>query len=95
MTALEATAEARPQREALLALGAAAVTLVLWASAFVGIRSAGHDLSPGALALGRLLVGSLALGALVLVRRAPLPARRDLGWIALCGALWFALYNAL
>ena len=34
--------DARP----LLALGAALVTVTLWASAFVGIRSAGRDLSP-------------------------------------------------
>ena len=57
-------------REELLAGGAALVTVLLWASAFVGIRAAGEDLSPGALSLARLLVGSAALGALVLVRRA-------------------------
>jgi len=77
----------------LLAWGAALVTVVLWASAFVGIRAAGEDLSPGALSLARLLVGSAALGALVLIRRERLPARRDLPAIALCGVLWFGLYN--
>ncbi|HEX3311138.1 MAG TPA: hypothetical protein VHS32_33220, partial [Streptosporangiaceae bacterium] len=35
-----------------------------WASAFVSIRSAGGHFSPGALALGRLLVASLALGVM-------------------------------
>jgi drug/metabolite transporter (DMT)-like permease len=95
MTTLAAASEARPQRESLLALGAAIVTIVLWASAFVGIRSAGHELSPGVLALGRLLVGSLALGALVLVRREPLPGRRDLPGIVLCGVLWFGIYNVV
>ena len=44
------------------AAGAAAVTVVLWASAFVSIRSAGDAYSPGALALGRLLSGAVALG---------------------------------
>ena len=83
------------RREALLAGGAALVTVVLWASAFVGIRAAGEDLSPGALSLARLLVGSAALGALVLVRREPLPARRDLPAIALCRVLWFGLYNVV
>ena len=81
------------RRGALLAWGAALVTVVLWASAFVGIRAAGEDLSPGALSLARLLVGSAALGALVLIRRERLPARRDLPAIALCGVLWFGLYN--
>jgi drug/metabolite transporter (DMT)-like permease len=81
------------RRERSLALIAALVTVTLWASAFVGIRSAGRDLSPGALTLARLLVGSVALGALVIARREPLPARRDLPAIALCGLLWFGLYN--
>jgi drug/metabolite transporter (DMT)-like permease len=75
------------------AAGAALLTVTLWASAFVGIRSAGHHLSPGALALGRLLVSSAALGALVLARREPMPSRRDLLPIAACGVLWFGLYN--
>ena len=83
------------RREALLASGAALVTVTLWASAFVGIRAAGEDLSPGALSLARLLVGSVALGALVLVRREPFPARGDLPAIALCGVLWFGLYNVV
>ncbi len=83
------------RREALLAGGAALVTVILWASAFVGIRAAGEDLSPGALSLARLLVGSAALGALVLVRREPFPARGDLPAIAVCGVLWFGLYNVV
>ena len=76
-------------------LVAALVTVVLWASAFVGIRAAGEELSPGALALGRLLVGSAALGAIVLIRREPLPGRRDLPGIAFCGVLWFGIYNVV
>jgi len=52
-------------------------------------------LSPGALSLARLLVGSAALGALVLVRRERFPARRDLPGIAICGVLWFGLYNVV
>jgi drug/metabolite transporter (DMT)-like permease len=83
------------ERESLLPLGAALVTVVLWASAFVGIRAAGDELSPGALALGRLLVGSAALGALVLIRREPLPGRRDLPGIVFCGVLWFGIYNVV
>ena len=39
------------------ALAAASVTVVLWASAFVAIRSGGRYFDPGALALGRLLAG--------------------------------------
>jgi drug/metabolite transporter (DMT)-like permease len=75
------------------ALAAALLTVVFWASAFVGIRDAGEHLSPGALALGRLLVACGFLGAFVLVRREPLPGRRDLPPIVVAGVLWFALYN--
>jgi drug/metabolite transporter (DMT)-like permease len=76
-----------------LALAAALLTVALWASAFVGIRSAGRDISPGALSLCRLLVGAIALGAVVAVRREPLPTRRDLPAIVACGLLWFGVYN--
>ena len=76
-----------------LALGAALITVVLWASAFVGIRAAATDLSPGALAVGRLLVGSVALGVVVAFRRPAWPSRRDLARIAACGVVWFGAYN--
>ncbi len=88
-----ATAAARLPRGRGLAVGAVSLTVALWASAFVVIRYADRELSPGALALGRLLVGSLALGVLVLVRREPLPRRRELAGIAACGVLWFGVYN--
>lgn len=77
----------------LLPLAAALLTIVLWASAFVGIRSAGHAFSPGALAFGRLAIGGLVLGLFVLVRRESLPPRGTLPGIALCGVLWFGIYN--
>jgi drug/metabolite transporter (DMT)-like permease len=76
-----------------VALGAALVTVVLWASAFVGIRAASVDLAPGSLALGRLAVGSFALGILVLVRGFVRPSRRDLVLIVASGLLWFGFYN--
>ena len=72
---------------------AALITVAVWASAFVGIRSAGRDLAPGALALGRLLVGSVTLGIFVLARRQPLPKGRALAGTVVCGLLWFGLYN--
>lgn len=76
-----------------MALVAALVTVVLWASAFVGIRAAGEDLSPGALSLGRLAVGSALLGIFVLLQRGRLPGGRDWPGIVVCGVLWFGLYN--
>jgi drug/metabolite transporter (DMT)-like permease len=75
------------------ALAAALVTVTLWASAFVGIRAVVDDFSPGSLAVGRLLVGSIALAVLVATRGFRLPARRDLLLIIGSGVLWFAIYN--
>ena len=92
MTAIAYPAE-RDRRERLLPAAAALVTVSLWASAFVGIRSADRAFAPGALALGRLIVGSVALGAFVLIRREALPPLRTLSGIAACGVLWFGVYN--
>ncbi len=95
---LTVVAEPEPEqltREHRLATGAALITVTLWASAFVGIRYADRDFSPGALALGRLLIGSLTLGAIVLSRREAMPSRRDLASIVICGLLWFGAYNVV
>jgi drug/metabolite transporter (DMT)-like permease len=76
-----------------LPVAAIATTLLLWASAFVAIRHLGHDFPAGALSLGRLVVGSLALGAVAVSRGLPRPRGRDwLGLIAI-GVLWFGVYN--
>jgi drug/metabolite transporter (DMT)-like permease len=76
-----------------LPLAAVATTLLLWASAFVAIRHLGHEFSAGGLSLGRLVVGSLALGAVAVPRGLPRPSGRDwLGLVAV-GVLWFGIYN--
>jgi drug/metabolite transporter (DMT)-like permease len=92
MTTLAAVSSRAPRGRAVL-ISAVGITVALWASAFVAIRYADRELSPGALALGRLLVGSVALGILVLIRREPLPDRRQLPGIIVCGVLWFGVYN--
>ncbi|MEY9945084.1 DMT family transporter [Kitasatospora sp. GAS1066B] len=74
------------------AVAAATVTVLLWASAFVAIRSAAAHYGPGALALGRLTVGSIALLAVWAIRREGLPPRAAWPGIALSGLLWFGLY---
>ncbi len=76
------------------ALVAVVVTVLAWASAFVGIRAVGAHYDAGPLALGRLAVGALALGAgLLATRRWVAPTRREWALIALCGTAWFAVYN--
>jgi drug/metabolite transporter (DMT)-like permease len=74
------------------ALAAVSVTVVAWASAFVAIRHAGRYFDPGALALGRLLAGSLVLGAVWLVRGGGWPPRAAWPGIAGTGVLWFGVY---
>ncbi|MCX5266526.1 DMT family transporter [Streptomyces sp. NBC_00199] len=80
------------RRTEMLAAGAATVTVVLWASAFVSIRSAGDAYSPGALALGRLLSGAVVLGVICAVRRAGWPPRSAWRGIVASGVLWFGFY---
>jgi drug/metabolite transporter (DMT)-like permease len=80
-------------RADLEALAAGLVTVALWGSAFVAIRAAGRAFSAGSLALGRLLVSCVVLGAVALLRRQPLPRRRDLLGIAAYGVLWLCIYS--
>jgi drug/metabolite transporter (DMT)-like permease len=93
MATLQATSGVPRERDSGLAITAALVTVVLWASAFVGIRSAGRVFSAEVLALGRLLLAGVALGVVLLVRREQLPSWRALPGIAICGVFWFGLYN--
>src|SRR4051794_27711415 len=57
------------ERDRVLLVSAGAVTVVLWASAFVGIRAAAGDFDPGALTLGRIAVGTVALAIFQLATR--------------------------
>lgn len=74
--------------------GSLFVTLLLWASAFVGIRIGLTAYSPGSLALLRLLVASFCM-ALVYAR---LSNRQPIPWMVrfqllLLGAAGFGVYN--
>jgi drug/metabolite transporter (DMT)-like permease len=78
----------------VLLFAAVAFTILAWASAFVVIRGVAPHVGGGALALGRLMVGAVALGILVLAqRRWVWPTRRDWGRLVLYGVGWFAAYN--
>jgi len=87
--------EQRPaaERAEPLAVAAGLVTVTLWGSSFVAIRDAGQTLSPGSLALGRLLVSLVVLGIAAAIRREALPGRRDLLAIAAFGALFLGAYS--
>jgi drug/metabolite transporter (DMT)-like permease len=79
----------RPSRAAI---AAATVTVVLWASAFVGIRAAAPHFSPGSLALGRLLAGAVTLLIFLLISRQGLPPRAAWPGIVVSGVIWFGVY---
>jgi drug/metabolite transporter (DMT)-like permease len=81
-------------RERVLLLGAVAFTVLAWASAFVVIRGVAPEVGGGALALGRLAVGAVALGILVVAqRRWVAPTGRDWLRLVLYGVGWFGAYN--
>ncbi|MEP6482620.1 MAG: DMT family transporter [Rhodoglobus sp.] len=70
------------------------VTILAWASAFIVIRGTGPHFTGGALALGRLVVGTVLLGIVVLLgRKWVAPNRREWALIVGFGVLWFGAYN--
>lgn len=78
------------------AAAAASIAVVLWASAFVAIRDAGHALSPGPLALIRLAVAAAALTIPVLSKHRvpPMPRSARSWWLVVAfGVLWLAGYT--
>jgi drug/metabolite transporter (DMT)-like permease len=82
-------------RNRVLPLLAAAVTMTLWASAFIVIRSVGGHYTPGPMALGRLAAGSAALSLVAAVRPRRLPRGRPLLLVTGYGVLWFGIYAVL
>ncbi|MEW1821948.1 DMT family transporter [Arthrobacter sp. NPDC080031] len=76
-----------------LGIAAVIVTVVLWASAFVGIRAVGPSFSPGSLTLGRLVVAAVALGIVALPRLKRWPRGREWLPVLAYGVMWFAGYN--
>lgn len=81
-------------RGTLLLIVAIGFTLLAWASAFIVIRGVVPFVSGGAMALARLVVGALALGAIVLARRSWVRlSARDWVATAIYGVGWFGAYN--
>ncbi len=68
-------------------------TVVLWASAFAGIRVGLQSYSPENVALLRYLTASIALGVYALFSKMPLPQGRDLPGLAALGFVGFSFYN--
>ena len=84
------TTEIRPGIHVLTAL---ALALMLWASAFVGIRAGLQAYTPGHLALLRFLIASTALLVYALITRMRLPLLRDVPGLLLMGFVGITLYH--
>lgn len=84
-----------PQRLSPLVVAAIVVTVLAWASAFIVIRGTAGFFSGGALALGRLLVGSALLSLGMIGRRWVRPTRREWVLVAAFGLTWFGVYNVV
>jgi drug/metabolite transporter (DMT)-like permease len=94
VTSTTATTDRAETKERVLLVAAIVTTVVAWASAFVVIRGVAPFISGGSLALGRLLIGVVALAVpLVASRRWVRPTGRDWVLLALYGAGWFGAYN--
>lgn len=75
------------------AYAALLLSLVLWASAYAGIRAGLKAYAPVHVALLRYLVASVVLTIYGLATRMGLPARRDLPAFVVAGAVGIAFYN--
>jgi drug/metabolite transporter (DMT)-like permease len=69
------------------------IALLTWSSAYAAIAYALVSFSPGEVALARLLIGALCFGLLMVLRRTPLPQRRDWPQLALLGVLGLTVYH--
>jgi drug/metabolite transporter (DMT)-like permease len=67
-------------------------TVLAWSSAFVVIRYAAHDIRPGALALGRLLVASVALSVMMIGRKLIRLSGREWVLTVVVGVAWLRRY---
>ncbi len=74
-------------------LVALAFTLVVWASAFAGIRAGLRAYSPANLAILRFLVASLVLAIYAGIAHFRRPELRDIPGLALTGAIGISFYN--
>jgi len=69
------------------------LTIVLWASAFVGIRAALVDYNPYHLAIVRYVIASLTLVPIAIVKRIRFPRLSEIPHFFVLGLLGFTIYN--
>lgn len=69
------------------------IALLTWSSAYAAIAYALPSFTPGEIAFARLAIASLCFAVVLLIRRAPLPARRDWLQLAVLGVLGLSAYH--
>ncbi|WP_114241400.1 DMT family transporter [Dyella sp. C9] len=82
-----------PERLDGRALSYIGIALLTWSSAYAAIAYALASFTPGEVALARLAIGSLCFAVLLVVRRVPLPARRDWPALAALGVVGLTVYH--
>jgi drug/metabolite transporter (DMT)-like permease len=79
----------------LLVVAALAVTVGLWASAFVAIRVLLPALGPGGVASARLALAAVAFGLIAMAAGVRRPTRKEVPGLAVLGATGYAGYQLL
>lgn len=69
------------------------IALLTWSSAYAAIAYSLPSFSPGEIAFARLFIASLCFAAVLVIRRVPLPARRDWWKLAILGVLGLSVYH--
>jgi len=69
------------------------IAIILWASAFAGIRAVLDDFSPGPIALFRFIVASLVMLLIALSKKMALPDRKDLPFFLVLGFIGITIYH--
>jgi drug/metabolite transporter (DMT)-like permease len=85
----------RPVSQRTVVFAAIVITILSWASAFIVIRGVAPYFDGGALALARLVVGTVLLSFFLIRKKWVRPNGREWLLIAGFGIVWFGAYNVL
>ena len=69
------------------------IALLTWSSAYAAIAHALGSFTPGEVAFARLAIGALCFAVLLVIKRVPLPQRKDWPQLAVLGVLGLTAYH--
>lgn len=72
---------------------AIAIAILLWSSAFAGIRAVLNDFSPGSIALLRFIIASIVMLLIVFLKKMSLPASKDVPFFIMLGFIGITVYH--